>query len=64
MGLTVIINCYYSNNGAIIIVIMDALLPNITRSIMGNNGFHYDYYPLLPNIARSIMGNNGSNHLV
>ena len=34
-----------SNNGPIITVILDPLLTIITRSIMGNSGFHY--YPLL-----------------
>ena len=49
-----IITCYYckndllfysSNNGPSITGIMNSLLHIITRSIMGNNGFHY--YPLL-----------------
>ena len=40
-----IITHYYGKNGSIITVIMSSLLLIITRSIMGNNGFHY--YPLL-----------------
>ena len=40
------------NNGPIITVIMDSLLPIITRSIMGNNGFYY-YLLLTSPICRS-----------
>ena len=45
-----IITCYYIKNG-LITLIMDQLLPFITRPIMGNNGFHY--YPLLTQECRS-----------
>ena len=36
--------CYYCNNEPIITVIMGSLLPIITRSIMGNNGFIITHY--------------------